>query len=45
MKQKMKTYTSDAIDVTFDVARCIHARECITHLATKAVDFRTEDPA
>ncbi|NDJ55047.1 MAG: hypothetical protein GYB68_18410 [Chloroflexi bacterium] len=29
----MKRYTSDAIDVTFDVGRCIHAEECVHGLA------------
>lgn len=31
-KQKVRTYTSDDIDVTYSVKRCIHARECVNRL-------------
>lgn len=32
MTRPTKRYTSDAIDVTYDVARCIHAAECVRGL-------------
>ncbi len=33
MSNKIRTYTSDDIDVTYDGARCIHAAECVRHLS------------
>jgi CDGSH-type Zn-finger protein/uncharacterized Fe-S cluster protein YjdI len=32
MKKKIHTYESDEITVTYDVKRCIHARECVNGL-------------
>ena len=32
MSSQPKRYTSDAIDVTFDTQRCIHAAECVRGL-------------
>jgi CDGSH-type Zn-finger protein/uncharacterized Fe-S cluster protein YjdI len=32
MSDKIRTYTSDDIDVTYDAARCIHVAECVRHL-------------
>ncbi len=32
MSNQPKTYTSDTIDVTFDLKRCIHAAECVRGL-------------
>lgn len=32
MKQKIHTYTSDDIEVQYDVVRCIHAAECVRGL-------------
>ncbi len=32
MSDRIRTYTSDDIDVTYDAARCIHAAECIRRL-------------
>jgi CDGSH-type Zn-finger protein/uncharacterized Fe-S cluster protein YjdI len=31
-KPRVRAYTSDAIDVTYEAARCIHAAECIKRL-------------
>lgn len=33
MSNKIRTYSSNDIDVTYDVARCIHAAECVRHLS------------
>lgn len=30
--RKIRTYSSDDMDVTYDVKRCIHARECVNRL-------------
>lgn len=32
MADKIRTYTGDDIDVTYDTARCIHAAECVRRL-------------
>lgn len=32
MKSKIKTYSADDIDVTYDIPRCIHAKECVNGL-------------
>ncbi len=34
MPRKTRTYESDTIAVSFDVKRCIHARECVRRLPT-----------
>lgn len=33
MPDKLRTYSSDEIDVTWSQRRCIHAKECVTHLS------------
>jgi CDGSH-type Zn-finger protein/uncharacterized Fe-S cluster protein YjdI len=34
VKSRIRQYESDAIDVSYDIPRCIHAEECIKRLAT-----------
>ena len=33
MADRLKTYKSDEIDVTYSVKRCIHAAECVNQLS------------
>lgn len=34
LKSNVKTYSSDEIDITYDIPRCIHAAECVKRLSS-----------